>query len=93
IVKKRELLRRIRTAKGLITFRLYRNKRKAHIDLDAAFEMKVPMISTDEIKNLLFELREIISLTFEYLFSTPMNEHNYEEAKEKYIESLQKCIN
>ena len=91
-VKKEELLKTIQNAKGIISFRDYRNKRKAHVDLESAFEKEVPFVTTEELKQLLFELRRIISLTFEYMFCVSLKSDNYEEIKEKYIESIDQCI-
>ena len=54
--------------------------------------MEVPFVTTEELKQLLFELRRIISLTFEYMFCVSLKSDNYEEIKEKYIESIDQCI-
>ena len=75
------------------TFKEYRNKAKAHFDLETMFDSPFSTVSTDEIKELLFGLRDVVSLTFGMMFGIRMEEYPYLEKKQQYEDAILSCIN
>ena len=75
------------------TFKEYRNKAKAHFDLETMFDSPFSTVSTDEIKELLFGLRDVVSLTFGMMFGIRMEEYPYLEKKQQYEDAILSCTN
>ncbi len=90
--QKENILATIDNLRKRYTFKEYRNKAKAHFDLETMFDSPFSTVSTDEIKELLFGLRDVVSLTFGMMFGIRMEEYPYLEKKQQYEDAILSCI-